>query len=134
MPSSTIPGAKRVLSYTGAAFTQIPAGQTPQQDLDDALDNIFRHPNVAPFISQAADPAARHQQPVAGRTWSEWRACSRTTAAAERGELDAVIKAILLDPEARSAPANANAGKLSEPVLRLTRFWRAYGAAVTSGS
>jgi hypothetical protein len=125
-------GAKRVLSYTGAAFTQIPAGQTPQQDLDDALDNIFRHPNVAPFISKqliqrlvTSNPSPQYVERVA-RVFEN-------DGAGQRGELDAVIKAILLDPEARNAPANANAGKLGEPVLRLTRFWRAYGAASSSG-
>src|SRR4029077_358482 len=43
--------AKKLLSYTGAQKPTLPAGQTPTQDLDDALDNVFRHPNVAPFIS-----------------------------------------------------------------------------------
>lgn len=125
-------GAKRVLSYTGAAFTQIPAGQTPEQDLDDALDNIFRHPNVAPFISKqliqrlvTSNPSPQYVERVA-RVFEN-------DGAGQRGELDAVVKAILLDPEARGAPADANAGKLGEPVLRLTRFWRAYGAASMSG-
>ncbi len=125
-------GAKRVLTYTGAAFTQIPAGQTPARDLDDALDNIFRHPNVAPFISKqliqrlvTSNPSPQYVERVA-RVFEN-------DGAGRRGELDAVIKAILLDPEARSAPANANAGKLGEPVLRLTRLWRAYGAASPSG-
>ena len=44
--------AKKVLSYTGAALTTIPANQTPAQDLKDALDNIFNHPNVGPFIAK----------------------------------------------------------------------------------
>jgi uncharacterized protein (DUF1800 family) len=125
-------GAKRVLSYTGATFTQIPAGQTPQQDLDDALDNIFRHPNVAPFISKqliqrlvTSNPSPQYVERVA-RVFEN-------DGAGRRGELDAVVKAILLDPEARNAPADANAGKLGEPVLRLTRVWRAYGAASSSG-
>lgn len=125
-------GSKRVLSYTGATFTQIPAGQTPRQDLDDALDNIFRHPNVAPFISKqliqrlvTSNPSPQYVERVA-RVFEN-------NGAGRRGELGAVIKAILLDPEARSAPANATAGKLGEPVLRLTRFWRAYGARAQSG-
>lgn len=125
-------GPKRVLSYAGATLTQIPAGQTPEQDLDDALDNIFRHPNVAPFISKqliqrlvTSNPSPQYVQRVA-RVFEN-------DGAGRRGELDAVIKAVLLDPEARSAPANANAGKLGEPVLRLTRIWRAYGAASASG-
>jgi uncharacterized protein (DUF1800 family) len=125
-------GPKRVLSYAGAAFTQITAGQTPAQDLDDALDNIFRHPNVAPFISKqliqrlvTSNPSPQYVERVA-RVFEN-------DGAGRRGELDAVVKAILLDPEARGAPANANAGKLGEPVLRLTRIWRAYGAASSSG-
>jgi uncharacterized protein (DUF1800 family) len=125
-------GAKRVLSYTGAAFTQISAGQTPQQDLDDALDNIFRHPNVAPFISKqliqrlvTSNPSPQYVERVA-RVFEN-------DGAGRRGELDAVVRTILLDPEARNAPADANAGKLGEPVLRLTRIWRAYGAASPSG-
>ena len=125
-------GPKRVLSYTGAAFTQIPAGQPPGQDLDDALDNIFRHPNVAPFISKllvqrlvTSNPSPQYVERVA-RVFEN-------DGVGRRGELDAVVKAILLDPEAQSAPAGANAGKLGEPVLRLTRIWRAYGAASQSG-
>ena len=125
-------GPKRVLSYTGAAFTQIPAGQTPEQDLDDALDNIFRHPNVAPFISKqliqrlvTSNPSPQYVERVAR--------IFENDGAGRRGELDAVVKAILLDPEAQSTPASANAGKLGEPVLRLTRIWRAYGAASQSG-
>ncbi|MGE3394890.1 MAG: DUF1800 family protein [Steroidobacteraceae bacterium] len=125
-------GPKRVLSYAGAAPTQIPAGQTPEQDLDDALDNIFHHPNVAPFISKqliqrlvTSNPSPQYVERVA-RVFEN-------DGGGQRGELDAVVKAILLDPEARSAPASANAGKLGEPVLRLTRIWRAYGAASQSG-
>ena len=125
-------GPKRVLSYPGAVRTQIPAGQSPQQDLDDALDNVFRHPNVAPFISKqliqrlvTSNPSPQYVERVARLFEND--------GTGRRGELDAVVKAILLDPEARSATASANAGKLGEPVLRLTRIWRAYGAASSSG-
>lgn len=125
-------GVKRVLSYQNATLTQIPAGQTPQQDLDDALDNIFRHPNVAPFISKqliqrlvTSNPSPQYVERVA-RVFEN-------DGAGRRGELDAVVKAILLDPEARTVPTTANAGKLGEPVLRLTRIWRAYGARSQSG-
>jgi uncharacterized protein (DUF1800 family) len=125
-------GVKRVLGYPGAAFTQIPAGQTPQQDLDDALDNIFRHPNVAPFISRqliqrlvTSNPSPQYVERVA-RVFEN-------DGAGRRGELGAVVKAILLDTEARAAPAAATAGRLDEPLLRLTRIWRAYGARSQSG-
>ncbi len=125
-------GPKRVLSYAGVALTQIPAGQTPQQDLDDALDNIFGHPNVAPFIAKhliqrlvTSNPSPQYIERVARRFEDD--------GAGRRGELDAVVKAILLDSEARAAPAGEIVGKLGEPLLRLTRFWRAYGARSESG-
>lgn len=125
-------GAKRVLVYPGAAFTQIPAGQSPAQDLDDALDNIFHHPNVAPFIAKqliqrlvTSNPSPQYIERVARRFNDD--------GSGRRGELGAVVKAILLDTEARSAPATATAGKLGEPLLRLTRIWRAYGARSESG-
>jgi uncharacterized protein (DUF1800 family) len=50
-----------------------------------------------------------------------------------RGNLGAVIRAILLDDEARLAPATPQAGKLKEPLLRLTQLWRAYGARAANG-
>jgi hypothetical protein len=46
----------------------------------------------------------------------------------KRGDLGAVVKAILLDPEVRSPPSPGPTGKLKEPLLRLTQFWRAYKA------
>ena len=59
-------GAKRLLTYPGAAKSVDPGGpDRPQQDLADALDNIFHHPNVGPFISPPADPAARDEQSFA---------------------------------------------------------------------
>ena len=54
-------GTKALLNgYTVAA------NQTPAQDLANALDNIFNHPNVGPFISQQADTASGHEQPEPG--------------------------------------------------------------------
>jgi uncharacterized protein (DUF1800 family) len=125
-------GAKRVLSYPGAALTQIPAGQTPAQDLDDALDNIFNHPNVGPFISKqliqrlvTSNPSPQYIERIARKFDDD--------GSGRRGNLGAVIKAILLDTEARSTPTSATAGKLDEPLLRLTQIWRAYGAGSPSG-
>jgi hypothetical protein len=50
-----------------------------------------------------------------------------------RGDLAAVVKAILLDPEARG-PATATTGKIKEPLLRITQLWRAYNGRAASGS
>jgi uncharacterized protein (DUF1800 family) len=123
-------GTKRVLAYSGAALANatIPAGQTGAKDLQDALDNIFNHPNVGPFISKqliqklvTSNPSPAYVQRVAEKFNND--------GTGKRGNLEAVVRAILLDSEARSAPAGtavATAGKVKEPLLRLTQFWRAY--------
>jgi len=125
-------GTKRVLSYAGATLANgiIPAGQGGTKDLQDALDNIFNHPNVGPFISKqliqklvTSNPSAAYVQRVAEKFNND--------GSGRRGNLEAVVRAILLDTEARSAPsgsAAATAGKVKEPLLRLTQFWRAYDA------
>lgn len=125
-------GAKRVLSYPGAALTAIPAGQTPARDLDDALDNIVGHPNVAPFISTqliqrlvTSNPSPQYVERIARRFNND--------GTGRRGNLGAVVKAILLDAEAREASGSPNAGKVKEPLLRVTQLWRAYNARSASG-
>src|SRR5690606_10233087 len=50
-----------------------------------------------------------------------------------RGDLGAVVRAILLDPEARPKERNERSGKLKEPILRLTQLWRAYSAHSAMG-
>ena len=66
-----------------------------------------RHPNVAPFFSQAADPAPGHQQPEPGLRGARGGRLQQRRQPACSGNLKAVIKAILLDDEARSASAAA---------------------------
>lgn len=124
--------SKKVLSYTGAALTTIPAGQTQAQDLKDALDNIFNHPTVGPFISKqliqklvTSNPSPAYVQRVSEKFSNDGNGV--------RGNLGAVVKAILLDPEAHSTTSSATTGKTKEPLLRLTQFWRAYGAKAASG-
>lgn len=127
-------GTKRVLTYPGVALPNatIPANQTGEQDLRDALDNIFNHPTVAPFIARqliqklvTSNPSPAYVQRVATRFNND--------GTGRRGNLAAVVSAVLLDTEARGAPAAATAGKVKEPILRLTQFWRAYNARSASG-
>jgi uncharacterized protein (DUF1800 family) len=127
-------GAKKILSYTGAALSEIPARDPaqPAQDLKDALDNIANHPNVGPFISKqliqrlvASNPSPAYVERVA-RVFNN-------NGSGVRGDLGAVVRAILLDTEARAAPSNANGGKLKEPILRVTQLWRAYDGKAQSG-
>ena len=130
-PEQHAPGAKELLAYPGARSSQ-PAGQSPQQDLDAALDNIFNHPNVGPFVGRAliqklvtSNPSAEYVKRVS--------AVFDDDGTGKRGNLGAVVRAILLDAEARAAPSGATAGKLKEPLLRLTQVWRAFGGRAASG-
>ena len=125
-------GAKLVLAYPGAARTSLPAGQTAAQDLADALDNVFNHPNVGPFIGRqlieklvASNPSPAYVQRIS--------AVFDNDGTGRRGNLAAVVRAILLDDEARAEPGGTTTGKVREPVLRLTQLWRAYDAKAASG-
>lgn len=90
-----------------------------------ALDTIFAHPNLPPFVSRqliqrlvTSNPSPAYVGRVA--------AAFADNGAGVRGNMKAVIKAILLDSEARSDTAltSASAGKLREPVMRLTAWAR----------
>jgi uncharacterized protein (DUF1800 family) len=124
--------AKQVLAYPGATRTSLPAGQSAAKDLADALDNVFNHPNVGPFIGRqliqklvASNPSPGYVQRVS--------AVFDDDGTGRRGNLAAVVRAILIDDEARSAPGGATGGKVREPLLRLTQLWRAYDARARSG-
>ena len=134
-PEEHATGSKKLLSYPGVAQPVLPEGQTAQQDLEGALNNIFNHPNVGPFISRqliqrlvASNPSRAYVARIA--------AVFNDDGQGHRGNLGAVVKAILLDPEARpSAAATTDVtGKLKEPLLRLLQFWRAYDAAARNGN
>lgn len=109
----------------------IPAGQTGEQDLDDALDNVFNHPNVGPFVARALIQRLVSSNPSPGFV-ARVAAVFDDNGAGVRGDLGAVVKALLLDDEARGV-GTPTSGKLKEPLLRLTQLWRAFGASSTSG-
>ena len=125
-------GPKTLLSYPGAIKTELPAGQSPEQDLADALDNIFHHPNVGPFLARqliqrlvTSNPSPAYVGRVAAKFNDD--------GTGRRGNLAAVVTAILLDPEARAAPQGDTEGKLKEPLLRMVQFLRAYEASAANG-
>ena len=127
-PSYHATGAKQLLNGV-----RLPAGQSGNQDLADALDNLFAHSNVGPFIAirliqrlVTSNPSPAYVSRVA--------AAFNNNGSGERGDLEAVIKAILLDEEARSTNQSPSSGKLKEPLLRLTQLWRAYDARSADGS
>ncbi len=117
--------SKTLLNYPGATPI-IPAGQTPEQDLDSALDNIFYHPNVPPFISKSLIQQLVTSNPTpayVGRVAAVFTDNGRGI----RGDLKAVIRAILLDPEARgNNKTDPDYGKLREPVLFVTNVLRQF--------
>jgi uncharacterized protein (DUF1800 family) len=107
----------------------IPANQTPEQDLTMALDNIFNHPNVGPFISKqlikklvTSNPSPEYIARVAS--------AFNDNGQGVRGELSAVIKAILLDQEALLGVTNKSSfGKIREPLISAVHLWRAFDAS-----
>jgi uncharacterized protein (DUF1800 family) len=131
-PEQHSPSPKKLLQYPGAAKPNLPAGQAPLQDLADALDNIFNHPNVGPFVAKqliqklvTSNPSPAYVARVAAKFNDD--------GTGKRGNLAAVVTAILLDAEARPATVAATTGKVKEPLLRLTQLWRAYGAQAANG-
>jgi hypothetical protein len=114
--------AKRLLSGVS-----LPAGQSPEKDLNDALDNVFAHPNVAPFLSKqliqhlvTSNPTPAYVARVA--------AVFTNNGQGVRGDLKAVVRAIVLDPEARGEQkTEADYGKIREPALYILGLLRAFG-------
>lgn len=106
--------------------TTIPAGTEGVQSLKLALDTIFAHPNVAPFVSKqliqrlvVSNPSPAYVQRVA--------TVFNNNGSDVKGDMKAVINAILTDSEAIAPPANS-AGKLREPIVRFVSFARVFGA------
>ena len=117
------PGANSLLNGT-----VVPAGQTGMQDIDAAIDNLFDHPNVGPFIGRQLIQRLVTSNPSAGYVERVARAFNGDTSGV-RGDMQAVLRAVLLDPEARAAPAPvAEFGKLREPVVRYAALLRQFGA------
>jgi len=116
-------GSKNLLNGTVS-----PAGLSAREDLNLALDNLFQHPNVPPFVSRhliqrlvTSNPTPEYIERVA-RVFAD-------NGNGERGDLEAVLRAILKDEEARSGHLTlTNFGKLKEPMMRWTQLWRALGA------
>ncbi|MDJ0919150.1 MAG: DUF1800 domain-containing protein, partial [Woeseiaceae bacterium] len=110
----------------------LPAGQSGEQDLSDALDNVFNHPNVGPFMAIRLIQRLTTSNPSPGyvRRVAE---VFNDNGAGVRGDLRAVVKAILMDPEARPDMPMEIDGKIKEPLLRLTQLWRAYDAESANG-
>ncbi len=114
--------------------TILPANQTGLQDVNDAIDMLFNHPNIAPFISirliqqlVKSNPSPAYVNRVAN--------AFNNNGQGVRGDLKAVVKAILTDPEARNCNLidSPEAGKLLQPIERLTNLFLAFDVSTPSG-
>jgi uncharacterized protein (DUF1800 family) len=112
----------------------LPAGQGGVKDLRDALDALVAHPNTAPFISRQLIQRLVTSNPSPGYIYRVAQVFSNNGAGV-RGDLAAVVRAILLDYEARSpaVAATATFGKLKEPLIMTTALLRAAGGTSNSG-
>ncbi|MBU6194265.1 MAG: DUF1800 family protein [Burkholderiales bacterium] len=122
------PGEKRFLGHTIAAGTPGP------QALEEALDVIAAHPNVGPFIGRqliqrlvTSNPSPAYVRRVAQAFADNGQGV--------RGDLAAVVRAVLLDEEARRDPAadERQAGRLREPIERFVQWARSFGATSNNG-
>jgi len=113
----------------------LPGGQTAEADLKAALDNIFDHPNVGPFVGKqliqhlvTSNPSPQYVSRVA--------AVFNNNGSGVRGDMAAVVRAILLDSEARAGDNGPQpvppdtSGHLREPVFVVASILRGLGAAV----
>jgi len=130
-------GAKTLLTYPGSENFKknVPANQSPMQDIEDVVDNIFNHPNVGPFIGELLIQRLVTSNP-SGAYVSRVASAFNNNGSGVRGDMQAVLRAILLDPEARASRANQpnSFGKLREPILRFTHLHRAFGAVMSGGN
>lgn len=112
----------------------VPAGLTPYQDLTIALDNIFNHPNVGPFIARQLIQRLVTSNPSPGYVYRVAQVFNNNGLGV-RGDMKAVVRAILLDYEARAEEVTGNQGygHLREPIVRLGGLMRAFDAAAPSG-
>jgi uncharacterized protein (TIGR03437 family) len=112
----------------------LPANQTAEKDMQDALNNIFNHPNVGPFIARQLIQRLVTSNPSPGYVYRVAQKFDNNGSGV-RGDMKAVIRAILLDYEARSTAAFANQGygKLREPVVRMAQLLRAFNYSCPCG-
>ncbi|MGA3091549.1 MAG: DUF1800 family protein [Terriglobales bacterium] len=109
----------------------LPGGGNIQTDLTSALQNIFTHPNVAPFICQQLIQKLVTSNPSPAYV-SRITAVFNNDGNGVAGDMQAVISAILLDPEARRGDdptqVQASDGHLREPLLHMLEALRAVNA------
>lgn len=103
------------------------ANQTIQQDLNNSLDIIFNHPNLAPFVSVRLIRSLVTSNPSPAYI-SRVAAVFNDNGQGARGDMQAVIRAVLLDAEARNDATPADFGRLKSPMQHTVGLFRALNA------
>lgn len=107
----------------------LPAAQTIVQDLDGAIDIIFNHPNVGPFVATRLIRAIVTSNPSAAYI-ARVASVFNNNGQGVRGDMKAVISAILLDAEARNDSPPSDFGRLRTPVQHTIALMRALSLPV----
>ncbi len=114
--------------------TVLPAGRAGMDDINDAIDILYEHDNVGPFISIRLIQQLVKSNPTPAYV-NRVATVFNNNGQQVRGDMGAVIKAILLDPEARECSwiDDVKSGKLLQPMERLTNLFLAFDIATPSG-
>ena len=134
-PMVAVEGQHDMTTKTLLNGTVLPAGQTAEEDLQGALTNIFDHPNVGPFVCQQLIQHLVSSTPSPAYV-ARISAVFANNGNGVRGDMQAVIRAILEDQEARAGDTNPafDGGHLREPMLWMTNFLRAVGFTNTDAN
>ncbi len=124
-PMVPIPSQHDTSSKTFLGAT-LPANQTMQKDIDDAINIIFNHPNVGPFVATRMIRALVTSNPSPAYV-ARVSAAFDNNGSGVRGDMKSVIRAILLDPEARNDNPSNEFGRLRTPVQHHIALLRALG-------
>ncbi|MBB3474131.1 DUF1800 family protein [Sphingomonas sp. BK345] len=126
----TLPMVPKTQNYDRAAKqflgTTVPAGATQEASVAAVVDAVFNHPSTPPRLAKlmiqnlvTSNPSPAYVGRVAG--------AFRDNGAGVRGDMKALVRAVLLDPEARGDEPRGDAGKVKEPALALVALARAIG-------
>ncbi|MFT4768732.1 MAG: hypothetical protein ACI8RN_001870, partial [Glaciecola sp.] len=111
----------------------IPGGQDGLSDINAAMDNLFLHPNIAPFLGKQLIQRLVTSNPSPDYI-ARVSAAFEDNGSGERGDMRSILRAVLLDPEALAEPsADSPFGKLREPLLRYTAMLRQLGVSSPDG-
>lgn len=109
----------------------LPAGQSPEADMQGVLTWLFNHQNTAPFVSTRLIRALVKSNPTPAYI-ARVSAVFADNGAGVRGDLKAVVRAILTDTEARDDNAGNVPGRLKDPIYNVAAFTRALGGSISA--